>query len=242
MTAGGFIARLPRPLRPAYALTLGHGVVQGVKIPLDRKVMSKRLISAICNGTYESSEARILSSVIAPNDRVLELGAGVGFISTLLARLAPLGHVTVYEANPDLMPIIQATHAMNGVTATVVNGVLADGVTVDRLTFYKSRDFWAGSLDPRTPDVIGTAVVPVHDLATVLKTTAPTALVFDIEGGEHPLFLNAKLDGVRTIIGEFHPAQLGLGEIGRIIRNFLAQGFEIDTTLSQPNVHVFRRG
>jgi FkbM family methyltransferase len=232
---------LPHRFRVGRIVREREACIGDVRVPIDRRIMSQTIIDAIATGQYEPNEARLMAQIIEPKDIVLELGGGIGVTSTIAARLARQGQVTVIEANPDLLPIIETTHRMNGVTAKVMNGVVIERPDSDRLPFYKSADLWAGSLDASLPDSIGSVDVPVIALDRILATVSPTVLAFDIEGGEDPLFVTAQLPGVRKILGEFHPQKLGDARIGDIIRNFFDQGFELDTLLCQRGVCVFRR-
>lgn len=236
---------LPRPLRRAVARGSGYAILDGVRIPLDAAVVSPNMLKAIAHGTYERSESRLLRRTLRPDDRVLELGGGIGFISALAAQLVPDGHVTVLEANPALVPLIEATHAANRTSARVINAVVADVSEVEAhgrtMAFHQRADFWASSLDAARPGILSTVDVPVVSLASLLADVRPSVLVFDIEGGEAPLFEAADLPGVRAVIGEFHPDVLGLDATNRIVRNFLRQGLALDTGQAQPNNLLFVR-
>ena len=56
-----------------------HGT-SGLKLSLDRVVANDRIVEEIEAGRYEAEELSISCDYVRPEDRVLELGAGVGFI------------------------------------------------------------------------------------------------------------------------------------------------------------------
>ena len=58
--------------------------VAGVVIPLDPQVITPTIRQAILDGRFETEEASQIPHIVRPGDRVLEIGAGIGFISTLL--------------------------------------------------------------------------------------------------------------------------------------------------------------
>ena len=56
-----------------------------------------------------------IPAIVRPGDRVLEIGAGIGFISTLLAREKRVARVIAVEANPDLLAYMTRLHGVNHV-------------------------------------------------------------------------------------------------------------------------------
>lgn len=54
---------------------------------------------ALDNETYEAKEAKWISKAVKPGDRVLELGSGIGIITSLIAQI-PDVQVWAFEANP----------------------------------------------------------------------------------------------------------------------------------------------
>ena len=66
----------------------------------------------------------------------------------LAARLAGSESVHCYEANPALIPVIEATYALNGVSPQISNTILGaeDGQTV----FYVDDDFTCSSTHDRS--------------------------------------------------------------------------------------------
>ena len=79
---------------------------------------------------------------------MLEIGAGIGFISTLLARQRRVARVVAVEANPHLIAYMTRLHALNRVRKVRrLNAVLTNEARPSA-TFYLRRDFWMGSLSP----------------------------------------------------------------------------------------------
>jgi cyclopropane fatty-acyl-phospholipid synthase-like methyltransferase len=48
--------------------------------------MSRRVEQALSKGSYEQEELRLIGAVLSPDDVVLEVGAGLGLVSTFCAR------------------------------------------------------------------------------------------------------------------------------------------------------------
>ncbi len=99
----------------------------GIKFPLVEGVISERMERVMERGRYDSGEVRILRRVLRPTDRVLELGAGIGVVSTAAAEITGPENVVAIEANPNLVPLIAETHKLNDLSGVqVLNGL---GVT-----------------------------------------------------------------------------------------------------------------
>ena len=67
---------------------------------------------------YEEDEAKCVLAKIQPHDIVLEFGAGLGYLSTLCSKRIGSERVFAYEANPELIPLIEKTYRNNGVAAS----------------------------------------------------------------------------------------------------------------------------
>ena len=120
-----------------------------MKIPDDERLISENIRTAMSNGTYEKTEASQINEIIIDGERVLEIGAGVGFISTLVSRNPKVQAALSYEADPDSVGFVKQVHEINKVTSVeVVNGVLAPIVIKPEADFYVREDFWASSLSP----------------------------------------------------------------------------------------------
>ena len=74
---------------------------------------------------YERSESRCAVVALSPDDVVLEVGSGLGYLSTICALRLGSERVHTYEADPGLIPRIRRHHALNGVAPEVHNAMLA---------------------------------------------------------------------------------------------------------------------
>jgi len=96
-------------------MTMRQYVVQEVELEIDDAAIPPPLDTALREGRYEHSAARALKMLLKPGDTYFELGGGVGFVSTLAARIVrDPARVHVYEANPELIATIERTWAANG--------------------------------------------------------------------------------------------------------------------------------
>ena len=173
-------------------------------------------------------------------ERVLEVGAGIGFISTLTAKNPQVEAVRVYEANPDLCQIIEHNHALNEVgDVEVIQGVLANGPDLNPVDFYRRRDFWASSLSPKPWGYRDVVSVPQYSFALAVEEFAPTVIICDIEGGELQLFQNANLRGVEKVLVEVHQQVLGRAGMKALFDAFSARDFHYDEHHSHGSVVLF---
>lgn len=72
-------------------------------------------MEAIRTRQYEVPEAKRIGKILRPADVVLEIGAGIGFVTALILKNPAVERVISFEANPLLVPMIQRTLADNGV-------------------------------------------------------------------------------------------------------------------------------
>lgn len=175
-----------------------------VRLPIDRNIMSYLIEKSVASGRYEGSEAALAGPLIQPNDTVLELGAGLGFMSAYLRLTSPAGRIVCYEANPALMPYIANLHALNKARGIEVrNAVVLPKPSQDTVPFYVHPDFWASSLKPmgRCRSV---AQVHVERLSDVMAAVRPDVLVMDIEGGEAEVLEADNLSSVRSVLLDTH--------------------------------------
>lgn len=121
--------------------------LSGIIIPIDENILSPTIIAAMRSGIYENRESLVLPHILKEGDRVLEIGAGVGYISTLAARDSRTASIRVYEANPFLIPMIKNVHEINKVDGIeVINRVLTNSNPGSESKFYLRKDFFGGGI------------------------------------------------------------------------------------------------
>lgn len=121
--------------------------VQGVGLPADPEVIPGEVLKLLYEGQYEKEEALLCRQVLRQGDRVLELGGGIGFISSLCAQICGSDNVLTYEANALVQPVIQETHKINGVTPQL--RMRAIGVTSGKAQFFVNENIISSSLVDR---------------------------------------------------------------------------------------------
>lgn len=214
----------------------------GVRIPYDPAIITPVILDAILANAFEAREASEIPDIVRPGDNVLEIGAGIGFISTLLARQPGVSNVYAVEANPALLPFMADLHLLNDTHEKVerLNFVLTND-DAPALTFYQRSDFWMGSLMEGPNPYYATVEVPTANLDNFLREKEISLIVCDIEGAETVIFNNADLTLVDRIYVELHDHVTGLSGVGHVFRTLSEHGFQYDPRHSTKSVVLFQK-
>lgn len=202
--------------------------LSGVRIPVMSR-LTDNICAAIYDGHYEGAELRTFRTMLGDDDIVLEVGAGIGFLSSYCARVIGSGKVHTYEANPRLEALIREVYAANQVQPTLRIGVL--GRQAGSARFYITRDFWASSLLPPA-EPCEEVSVPVYDVNEEVRRIRPTFLLMDIEGGEYDLIRAIDFHTIRKISVEIHTDVLGQERVDELKTVMRDAGFVVNPQLS----------
>jgi FkbM family methyltransferase len=210
--------------------------VDGVKVRLDPG-FSLEVLTSLAGGAYERPELRMVGARLEANDIVLEIGSGLGFISTYCAKIIGSERVHAFEGNPALESIIRETFKLNKVSPNFE--ICLIGAANGQVDFYVTKSFWASS----TKMIPGgrKTVVPMKSFHQEVSRIKPTFLIIDIEGGETDLFSDAmdSLRSVRKIAIEIHPWVVGADAIDAMERKIIQAGFTRVEELSTPGRYLF---
>lgn len=218
--------------------TVAEFYLQGVRLQVPSGLLTPTIHKALNSGSYERLEARQVSRFLQDGDRLVEFGAGLGFLSALSSKLRRLDACVVVEANPELIGVIQATHQANGVESHIVNAVALSPqsphwphVQDGTLPFYITPNFWGASLAAahRANRVLR---VPVARADELIRIHRPTVIICDIEGGEIDLLEGAELHSVRMAFFEVHKSVIGLAGIHRLAQTLAHHGLYYDPDYS----------
>jgi FkbM family methyltransferase len=211
-------------------------VIEGVQIRVGRH-MSRRVERALSKGGYERQELQLIGTLLSPSDVVLEVGAGLGLVSTYCAKRVGSSRVFAFEADPDLEPCIRETYQLNGVEPTL--DMCAVGARAGRVTIYRNRHLVSSSVGRRRA---GTrpVEVPGKALNYVVHRLRPTLLIVDAEAAERELFDGAELPTVTKIMLELHDLVLGPQATDRVRATLNKLGFREDRRLTT-NEHLVLR-
>src|SRR5262245_6287390 len=206
------------------------------------------LPSLVARGYWEPSDTWTLLRLLLPGQRVVEVGANVGWYSLLFAtHVMPGGSVTAFEANPRMVSLLRRNLAANGyaMAVRVVPLAVSDGrarVTLHRL----ERHQGSSSIYPFMPADLAVwddEAVPLEVDATSLDAffgsdgPPPDLVKIDAEGAEPAILagmqgLLARAPRMQVIL-EFLPANLAradhdahafLTSLGRRLHTITAGG------------------
>lgn len=216
---------------------------KGLKFPKDGHFITGKLRAALRENRYEAREAQCVLKLVRDEDTVIDLGAGIGFISTLVATRRNIKSVHSFEANPALIPYINSVHTANGLTnAHVTNAILGERKSSSK--FYVRSNLLASSTQPHesdTPENSEEVKVDVLNASHVFKEIKPTILIADIEGAEAQLLPQLDLTGLRGAMIELHPQYIGPEGVNAVFRAMMDAGLAYYSRGSTHKVVCFRR-
>lgn len=215
---------------------------RGIDVPFVPEIITPKIERPMRNNRYEGGECMHLQDILRPDDRVLDLGAGVGLVSSIAARCVTDGEVMAVEANPEMLPLILETYRINDIrNVTLKNAIAAPKGAKGKADFFLRSDFWASSMEGETRPFVKKAEVPMLDVAKTIKSFKPTVICCDIEGGELGLFDEADLSGVRHIVMEVHPKVYGPAGKAEVIAAIQRQGLVHRSEENPGSVRIFER-
>jgi FkbM family methyltransferase len=161
-------------------------------------------------GDYEKVETELVRRTLREGDVVLDLGAHIGYYTTLCAKLVgPAGRVYAFEPAPETFRILSDNLARNGISnVEALNAAVGAQSTEGQLFLGSNR------LDHHAFDRSGIGhSVPIRVLAVDDVITDPRGVQFvkmDIQGGEPAALhgMTRTLERTRNvrILTEFWPA------------------------------------
>lgn len=219
-----------RPMKSLWRNLRGHLLrllspreltLDGVRLCTAEAIVGRTVRRGIYKGTYEEPERVLLRGALRPGDRVLEVGAGIGFVSLVCARAVGAENVLSYEANPALQPLIRRHHGMNGLSPALRGRALT--ARGGDIRFFVNDNIVSSSLLARPG---GREVVVSSDpIDAVLAEWRPTVIVMDVEGAEVDILTASDLPGVRRMVIELHPHVVDPGELARLEGHLARIGF-----------------
>lgn len=217
----------------------------GLKIAYDSDVISDRVIDTIERGAYERFEGRRSKKFVQPGDRIIELGAGLGFLSALIMKDTEIADYQAVEADPRLPAMMLKTHELNGVkgpltiqscVATCSQEMIEEG----EVEFFVGKKFCASSLMGAN-NLKHTVRVPVVSLPAMIIENKSNVLLCDIEGSETDIFNGTPLGTIERILMEIHPHKIGQEGVRAMFQHLDALDYVYDADGSAGGVIAFRR-
>lgn len=215
----------------------------GVDVP-HSPYLNETRIDRINGARYEGQEIKGALHVVREGDHVLELGAGLGIVGSVVAKNCKPARMISFEGNAALIPHIEKLYAMNGLgdVISVRNQVLISAADrPESLPFHVHKSYLGSSLNPtavRNKETVDVGTAAYDEVHQDLK---PNVILMDIEGGELEFLEHASLDGVRAIVIEFHPGAYEIAGMRRCKTILRGAGFAPIEGFSSRTVWVAER-
>jgi len=200
-----------------------HGVILNIEnLPTG---MQEKIIK----GLYEVKEVKILPNLISSEDKVLEIGGAVGFLSLYCKKILGVKELVTIEANPKTAEYFLKNYKINNTIPNLIQVALApeDG----EIEFHVSPMFWEDSLILNI-NKEGKEVIKVNGIRfeNLIKKCGiiPTALIIDIEGAEQYINTDQIPATVKKILIEIHPKIIGARKAFSFLENLIIKGFVVE--------------
>jgi FkbM family methyltransferase len=190
-----------RPLRWR-PITILEGPAKGLRINLHGAAV------AFATGAAERPVQDALVREIRPGATVFDIGANVGFVTLVAARLVgPNGRVVAFEPVPENVESIKENLALNEVdwvelreTAIGREGGSARMIVSDVSAFSRLETISVPDAERERIDV---SITSIDELVGSGSVPAPDLVKIDVEGAELEV-----IEGMRRTIAEHHPVIL----------------------------------
>lgn len=214
--------------------------INGLTLALPDALATPEISAKLSDGMYEADEARAADRCVRPGFRVLDLGSGLGYIAALCAQKAGAENVLTVEANPDLLPVIEANLAANGqADVSVLHGAVTDIAEEGATASFAIKDTFTGSsLTGAGTRRVDVPLIPITDL---IRAHRPHVILMDIEGAEANLFKRRWTCPLRYFVLELHPKRYGPEVIKHIVDFMSAMDMTYDPVVSRGKVLGFRK-
>lgn len=210
--------------------------LNGLELIFDDQMLSPRILRVLCTGGYEHLEVGILKRKVHKDDRILELGGGIGYLGLTVKKMFPDISYVSFEANPYLVEMTQRNQELNNCRYLVKNQIV--GVGGRERPFFIDIDFWVSSL-ASTRNTVETVHVEEISVQDALGINTPNFLIMDIEGGETELVPIIDFSGIDKFLLELHPGAISDKEYTDILRVIMERGLIMDGKESKENLFYF---
>ncbi|MFQ5566070.1 MAG: hypothetical protein ACE5EU_06890 [Paracoccaceae bacterium] len=176
------------------------GVALPIDVPAGAAQITRNILGEIRSGTYGADVVRRLPDAVMPGDRVLLIGAGLGVVSTLVARADGVERVIAVEPNSALFPHIDRVHAFNGVSEIeTINAMPAVGKK-GKIELCTQHDPRTSLFMPHGRSWQPAQMVPFIDLNMILAEERISLIICDTPSVPAQLLTEAELAQVDRIL------------------------------------------
>lgn len=217
--------------------------LNGITLRVPARCMNAELEKALQSGRYESSESGALKRHARAGDRLLDLGAGAGYVSALAAQIVGGANVVAVEASTDMLEVLRRNLDANGAReAKVVHGaVVPDDHDGDSVAFAMRPAFWASSIATEKVPRNIVHEMPALRLGDLLAEHRPSIVMMDVEGAEVALCRQPWPDHVRLLIIEIHTNRYPPEDVRALFDGLSRSDFAYMPFGSRGEVLVFQR-
>lgn len=210
------------PTPPLPAQINHHGVL------LQVDCLPQGMQKVLYSGNYERSEIALLPELVSAEDKILEIGAAIGFLGLYCRKVLGIQELVSVEPNPKTVSYLRLNYELNGLTPSVMEAAVAaaDGP----IQLNTSDMFWADSIvSASDPSVSQVMTVEGLSLSSIIERAGIefTTLVIDVEGGEKYLPLAHLPECITKILIEIHPGIIGTRASYQVIETLVHSGFKI---------------
>lgn len=186
-------------------VAVAAGPLAGARLALDLRAEKDLWL-----GTYEPPLLEAAAALVRPGDVVYDVGANLGYLTLLFARLAgPAGRVLAFEPLPANLARLRRNLALNGLEQRVQVVEAAVAGRAGRLRFLVHDSGGMGKLegaagrDEHYRQTIAVASVDLDTFVFRRRSPPPQVVKLDVEGGEV-----LALPGMRRVLAQVRPALL----------------------------------
>ncbi|MEZ5511419.1 MAG: FkbM family methyltransferase [Gammaproteobacteria bacterium] len=197
-----------------------------MRLALNDSRISNRMRYVLCKG-YETDDALVVKQLIGADDRILECGSSIGFLSLYATKMVGVKDYAMVEANPELAGLVDKNYALNNVEKAGPWLNYAVCAADCELDFGVNKNFWSSSIVVR-PGISKTVKVGGRTLESIVAGLhfIPNVLIMDIEGAEVDIPAS-HFSFFEKIIMEVHPKISGKTKTDGFVAALLSQGYRV---------------
>lgn len=190
-----------------YLFFKGEIPFHGLKINVKHKIIKKKIAAALFFKTYESSEIRFIQKYLENySGTVIELGASIGVMSSVISKNNPNATIFAFEADSRFIPIIQNNHKINNISnVSAFNEIIG----VNGYEFSVGEDNTKGKI--QKTNNLNSKNVNLIDIITSKNIDKDFVLISDIEGAEYFVLFesnNEAFKNCQMMIMELHDIEI----------------------------------
>ncbi|CAN7708807.1 class I SAM-dependent methyltransferase [Phyllobacterium sp. LjRoot231] len=210
---------------------MGFLNVHGLEVPVSQSDVPAAIWSSLIDDSYRANAANLVVKTVQPNDRVLELGTGLGIICSLLAGSDGV-QVWSFEANPEVASLAERVIRANNRTNVIVAQGLPMPGPSRQITYYARAETWMSSFAKEHGPYAKAHSFSSIDVNDFIQQHNINFIVMNIGGAELEFVKHAHLKNIERIFLELHDHLYGLDGIRKITDELMDKGFVYNPRLS----------